>query len=260
MPRRRKSRPKALDLFCGAGGASMGLHQAGFDVTGIDLLANKKTGQPADPARVKGTGSRYPFRLIVADALDPPVNLADFDFIWASPPCQHYTNVWLGTPEKRDNYPDLLPATRALLAASGRPFAIENVPGAPMRADVVLSGAMFGLDIIRKRLFECEGFRPPFALEQEHFGKTVSNGDLATVAGQGANNAWNVGRIGEKRTGKATKWRDLPEDLKDRLRTRNNAEGWRAAMDIDWMTRDEIREAVPPAYARFIAEAVIEQI
>ena len=124
----------------------------------------------------------------------PPVRLEDFDFIWASPPCQHYTNVWLGRPEKRNDYPDLLGPVREMLIASGRPFCIENVPGAPMRADVVLTGAMFGLDIVRKRLFECSGFTPPFALLQEHFQKTVSNGDLATVAGQGANNAWNVRR------------------------------------------------------------------
>lgn len=147
-----------------------------------------------------------------------------------------------------------------MLEAAGRPYCIENVPGAPMRADVVLVGAMFGLEIVRKRLFECGGFQPPFALLQEHFQKTVSNGDLATVAGQGANNAWNVRRKAEKRQGKATKWRDLPEDLKRRLCDRNSADGWRRAMGIDWMTRDELREAVPPAYSEHIAREAIQQL
>ena len=178
-------RPRALDLFCGAGGATAGLQRAGFEVIGIDH----------NPRRAK----RYCGHFICADALAPPVRLADYDLIWASPPCQRYTNIWLGQEYMRDRYPNLIPATRALLQSSGVPWVIENVPGAPLRADVVLTGAVFGLDIVRKRLFEVQGFEPPFILLQEHFQKTVSNGDLACVAGQGANNAWNVRRKADKR-------------------------------------------------------------
>ena len=239
-------RPRALDLFCGAGGATAGLQRAGFEVIGIDH----------NPRRAK----RYCGHFICADALAPPVRLADYDLIWASPPCQRYTNIWLGQEYMRDRYPNLIPATRALLQSSGVPWVIENVPGAPLRADVVLTGAVFGLDIVRKRLFEVQGFEPPFILLQEHFQKTVSNGDLACVAGQGANNAWNVRRKADKRASqaKATKWRHLPEDLKTRLRERNSVAGWGEAIGIDWMTRDELREAVPPAYAEFIARRAIE--
>ena len=235
---------KALDLFCGAGGASVGLHRAGFEVIGIDN----------NPKRAK----RYPFEFICADATDPPIKLDSFDLIWASPPCQRYTNVWLGTPEKRGKYPDLLPAVRDILAAAGRPYIIENVPGAPMRGDVVLSGAMFGLEIVRKRVFEIAGFEMPLVLQSVWLGKTVSAGQLACVAGQGANNAWNVRRKTERRTGKATKWRHLPKDLKDALRTRNCVAGWRDAMRIDWMTRDELREAVPPDYSEFLARGALD--
>src|SRR5574342_244387 len=91
---------RALDLFCGAGGASMGLHRAGFDVTGID-----NHPQP-----------RYPFRFIQGDALRPPVRLEDFDLVWASPPCQGYSRTrhlpWL----KDKKRPLLIPPTRELLS------------------------------------------------------------------------------------------------------------------------------------------------
>ena len=236
----------ALDLFCGAGGASMGLHCAGFDVVGVDINLKR--------------GKRYPFQFICGDALRPPVDLGAFDFIWASPPCQHYTAVFNGRDHLRAKYPDHVGAMRDLLTAAGVPFVIENVPGAPISPDVVLTGAQFGLDIVRRRNFEVHGWAAPFALQSRHMGKTVTNGGLACVAGAGANKAWNVRRKAEKRLGKATKWRDLPADLKRRLTTRNCVAGWREAMGIDWMTRDEIREAVPPAYAEFIGRAALEAL
>jgi DNA (cytosine-5)-methyltransferase 1 len=222
------TRPLALDLFCGAGGASMGLHRAGFDVVGVDIKPQR----------------RYPFRFVRADALRPPFDIKLFDFIWASPPCQRYVIVWRGQEHKRQRYPDLIAPTRSLLASSGaRMTCIENVPGAPLRPDVVLTGAQFDLDIVRSRLFELNGFCVPFTLSRQHVRK-VSDGGLACVAGHGANNAWNVRR----QRGPYTKWRDLPDALKRRLRERNCA------------TRNELREAVPPAYAEFIGRAAIEQM
>lgn len=114
----------------------MGLHRAGFDVTGVDHAL-----QP-----------RYPFAFIQSDALMVPLD--GFDLIWASPPCQRYSmysrNV--GTAE---NHPDLIEPIRERLKASGTPSIIENVEGAPLMASVILCGSMFGLGVRRHRLFEC---------------------------------------------------------------------------------------------------------
>ena len=137
------TRPRLLDLFCGAGGAAVGYHRAGFDVVGVDIVA-----QP-----------RYPFEFVQADALESLVyftcssEVEPFDVIHASPPCPRYANVtrWRGNPE---DHSDLLPPVRVLLEATGLPWVIENVPGAPMRPDVVLCGSAFGLTVRRHRWFE----------------------------------------------------------------------------------------------------------
>jgi DNA (cytosine-5)-methyltransferase 1 len=132
---------KVLDLFCGAGGASMGYYNAGFDVVGIDNKAHKD----------------YPFVMVVADVMDlTPDYLQQFDLIHASPPCQPFTSLMklAHAQGKQTNKPDLLEPTRRLLRASGVNYIIENVPGAPLRNPVQLCGSSFGLKVRRHRLFE----------------------------------------------------------------------------------------------------------
>lgn len=128
------TRLRLLDLFCGAGGAAMGYHRAGFDVVGVDIRP-----QP-----------RYPFEFIQADAMTYPLD--GFDVIHASPPCQAYANVtaWRGN---RGDHPDLLDATVAFLDESGLPWIIENVPEARSQWDIVLCGSQFGLKVKRHRGF-----------------------------------------------------------------------------------------------------------
>lgn len=133
-------KPKALDLFCGAGGATKGLQQAGFHVTGIDIKP-----QP------RYCGDEF----YEADAMTYP--LEGFDFIWASPPCQSYSAAMrhLSKPQ-----PMLIDAIRKRLEASGSIWVIENVVGAPMRMPFILCGTMFGLRVHRHRLFESSHLFP----------------------------------------------------------------------------------------------------
>ena len=143
----------ALDLYCGAGGASMGLHRAGFDVTGIDCQAQL----------------RYPFRFVHADALNPPLDLSRFDLIWASPPCQGYTAMQ-HIHKRRADHPDLIAPTRQALVDAGVPWVIENVAGAPLRNPIMLCGTMFGLAIAKHRFFESSFPLPWFMPPCDHTG------------------------------------------------------------------------------------------
>lgn len=191
--------PRALDLFCGAGGASMGLHRAGFEVTGIDIKP-----QP-----------RYPFRFIQADALKPPVRLSDFDLVWASPPCQHYSRAtaWRG---KRSDHPDLIAPVRASLLEAGVPFIIENVEDARHRLNdpTMLCGTAFGLGLRRHRYFETSFPMPMLATPCAH-----RSGDASFDHGK-----------------------KQPESA------------YRAALECDWMTVLEARQSIPPVYAEHIGK------
>ena len=177
---------KVLDLFCGGGGASMGLHLAGFDVTGVDI-----NPQP-----------EYPFEFIQADALS--VEIKDFDAIWASPPCQAYSFSTKRMRNKGKEYPDLVAPTRALLESSNLPYIIENVVGAPLKDPIVLCGTMFGLKVFRHRLFE-SNFPLFVDMQCDHKGhkamhKRGDGGDFFTVAGKA------VGTLAEWQDAMGIEW------------------------------------------------------
>jgi DNA (cytosine-5)-methyltransferase 1 len=204
--------PRLLDVFCGAGGCSVGYARAGFDVVGVDLAP-----QP-----------RYPFPFLRCDALEflAGVEPGDYDVIHASPPCQAHSaarTIWPGRV-----HADFLAATRAELERIGTPWIIENVPGAPMRRDVILCGSMFGLEhrgfqLRRHRWFELSDPRAaPLVAPCWH------RLPPAYVYGHGADNKHRA-RYGQT-------------SVKD----------WAALMGIDWMTRDELAQAIPPAYTELL--------
>ena len=198
----------------------MGYYRAGFDeIVGIDIEKQKN----------------YPFDFFQGDALRPPVDFNDFDLIHASPPCQRFTQArsFNKFRHNRDwqDYPDLLTPCREMLANSGVPYIIENVPGAPMRIDVMLCGTMFGLRVIRHRWFEIFPLRLILTPPCQHEG-TVANGDYYCVVGTGG--------LGMTSTPYAKK-RECAE-----------------AMNITWMTRKEMTQAVPPAYTQFLGKEIIK--
>lgn len=136
--RAARPRPRLLDLCCGAGGLSLGYYLAGFDVVGVDIAP-----QP-----------RYPFPFIQADGLEYCADHGhEYDLVHGSGPCERYATVtkWRGNPE---NHPNLIGPGRQVMQATGRPWGVENVPEAPLRADYLLCGTQFGLNIRRHRAFE----------------------------------------------------------------------------------------------------------
>ena len=138
--------PRLLDLFCGVGGAAMGYHRAGFEVVGVDHKP-----QP-----------RFPFELHCDDAFAYLEKHGhEFDAIHASPPCQAYSVTKNAHPTEA--YPDLLPITLHILSAIQTPWVVENVPGSPIKAALLLCGTMFGLRIKRHRYFQTNWPLPALA-------------------------------------------------------------------------------------------------
>jgi DNA (cytosine-5)-methyltransferase 1 len=195
---------RALDLFCGAGGATRGLQLAGLHVTGVD-----NRPQP------RYCGDRF----IQADALE--FDVRGFDLIWASPPCQKYSGSTRG---HKKEYPDLVGAVRAKLEASGVPWVIENVPGAPLRSDAVLCGSHFGLRLVRHRVIEAS-FSLGLLPTCDHHENPVC------VVGHSTPSWVRVRNSGRNFT------------LQERYQ----------AMGIEWMDRDSLSLAIPPAYSKWIA-------
>jgi DNA (cytosine-5)-methyltransferase 1 len=203
---------RLLDLFCGGGGAGMGYHRAGFEVVGVDI----------EPIKV------YPFEFHQTDALEYlAAHGHEFDAIHASPPCQAYTAMQ-HIRKNGHNHPDLVDPVRQLLIKTGKPYVIENVVGAPLRVDLLLCGSMFGLNIIRHRIFESNVPMPLLVPMCNH---------------EKVYDPWHGGP-GER-----------------------TAQQFKDAMGIDWMRdaggrnrKGTVAEAIPPAYTEFIGAQLMNAI
>jgi DNA (cytosine-5)-methyltransferase 1 len=215
-------KPRLLDLYCRAGGASMGYYEAGFEVVGVDIEP-----QPY-----------YPFEFHLADALTYPLD--GFDAYHASPPCQAWTLAGVIHRNNGKIYPELIIPTRLRLIRTGKPFIIENVPPARkvMINPFMLCGTMFNLGVFRHRYFETS-FKVIPPEHTKHPGK-IGDGKYFSVAG-GAGRWKSWGTV-YRNTSKGT------------------IAQWREAMGIDWMIRKDIKEAIPKAYTYFIGEIALEVV
>ena len=219
---------KALDLFSGGGGAAIGMRWAGFEVVGVDIKRHKN----------------YPGDQIIADIHNLPVDVMDFDFVWASPPCQAHSFAARFGNNDWQRHPDLIPITREVL--KGHPYSvIENVPGAPLLHNVVLTGKSVGLERLeRRRHFECSFmmFYPkPERLERWKW--TLGIAGTITKSMCSSSHFYN------------RKANGLPGRLPNHV-----AKGIMGIPVIYPMTNAEIGEAVPPAYAEFIAKEARRQM
>ena len=232
---------RILDLFCGAGGAGMGYHRAGFEVVGVDI--SKQPDYPFKFAHADATA-------LVKDRIEGCWHegagtslsgrwdgcLGHFDVIHMSPPCQGYTALTTGTNAGSTAQPKLVAQMREWADATGLPYVIENVQGSDVRRDLVLCGEMFGLGVIRHRYFEVSGFEAKAPTHKPHQGRVRGwrhgeyfDGPYLAVYGEGG----GKGTVAE----------------------------WQDAMGIHWTdNRHSIAEAIPPAYTEFIGRQLIAHI
>lgn len=238
----RSSAKKLLDICCKAGGASMGYHMAGFEVTGMDI----------DPQ------PHYPFEFWKADftkltAGELSAIAQDFDVVVGSPPCQHYsamTELVKVTHQKkkgiysgRDDYPDLVVPFREMVQSIGLPYIIENVPGAPLLNPVQLCGSSFALRVRRHRLFESS--LPLRGVACNHQWQDRHRPYYQVKYGPGSDKM--TGTIGVYGTGNG-----------DHLDGIEQVNLHRVAMGIDWMDAKEIAQAIPPAYTFYLGKQILE--
>lgn len=253
------NRPKMLDLFCCEGGASTGYHRAGYDVYGVDLFKHKDAkGRTVGPSR-----DRYPFpshqgdvlealaTLLTGGALDfhhPDgtvewLTLDEFEAAAASPPCQAYSI----TKHTHDNeHPDLVAPVRDLLIATGLPYVMENVVGAPLHNPLMLCGSEFDLTawdpainesvrLERHRLFESNVF-------------LTGNGGCrhdrrVQVAGVYGGGSSDRGHAKDVRRGGYTPSKAVRADLLG---------------GVDWMTLWGQAQSIPPAYTQHIGTQLMD--
>lgn len=247
-----KPRPKLLDLFCCEGGASVGYSRAGFDVYGVDLFedySQKRYPFPSVRAdalvalRVLLAGAGVPFTH--KDGTVEHLSGEDFSAFAASPPCQRHT---AGTRAiDRGRYPDLIGPTRELLEASGLPYIIENVPGAPLENAVTLCGTMFSLcaidddgtnlELRRHRLFESN--IPLFSRDCQHGWFSEQVAGVYGGARRDKDEARNVRHGGY-----------VPQ----------NKVVAQALLGVDWMTWKGMQQCIPPAYTKFLGTQLLAHI
>lgn len=213
----------ALGLFCSAGGSCMGLHRAGFETVGVDIAP-----QP-----------RYPFKFRQASAFEVHDLIEWADFIWASPTCQFHTEL-KHAPGAKEHI-DQIPETRAMLRASGKPWVIENVRKAPLIDPITLCGSHFGLGAAGWQLQRHRKFEANFYIPQPKCQHT-----RPTIGVYGGHVRDRGASSGGRRT------RDFDDFDKPALAAK--------AMGIDWMTMNELSQAIPPAYAEHIGRAAIAHI
>lgn len=228
------SRPRLLDAFCGAGGAAVGYHRAGFEVVGVD-----HSPQP-----------NFPFGFVRADALEYIAECGgEYDVIHASPPCQGYSRmrhllkVW--RPEL--SWPLLIDDCRRVLAGMGRPWVIENVGDAPLEG-IRLCGTMFGLKVYRHRLFESNMLllSPPHPKHSAVIGSGRRFNDRRKPNEDGRVSHTGKGSV-------TTEWGVCGHNF--------SVPAGMAAMGIEHrMTRDEIAQSIPPAYTEYIGSQLIDAV
>ena len=208
----------------------MGYSRAGFQVVGVDHKP-----QP-----------RYPFAFVQTDALEYVAEYGrEFDVIHASPPCQGYSRLrhlpWL----RGKIWPMLIEPCRKLFQKIGIPYVIENVEDAPL-GGITLCGQMFGLPVYRHRKFETD----PLILGPTHqrhrvvigHGRMLNDRRKGTLNAGSNKGAWGNQKIVTVAGGQFKK-----------------ADGERA-LGIDWMRKDELTQAIPPAYTEFIGRQLIERL
>lgn len=207
-----------LDLFCGAGCAGEGYRRAGFDVVGVDI-----NPQPNNP-----------HTFIQGDALEYlRAHGHKYDIIHASPPCQTFTVYRNCRPGHKPKWPDMIDETREALIASGKPWVIENVPGAPLRDPVRLCGTSFGIRVRRHRLFEANFPIDPVPCDHKRFTDRIFPGSTNRPNGR------TVCNVGEYRVPLAVQ---------------------KEHMQVDWdLTLGELSLGIPPAYTEYVGREFLKQ-
>lgn len=215
-------KPKLLELFAGAQGAGVGFARAGFKVTAVDIEPHAKHPEIHE--------------FITRDALKVLADttyLKRFAVITAGPPCQFYTTL---SNRARLEWPDLIGRVRVALRAWGGVYVIENVPGAArwMVDPITLHGGMFDLGVSRPRLFESNRYLTV------HRGKRVAN-PIGVYGKLDGRRLWTRADGSEQRAA-------------------SSLHQARAAMGIDWMNWADLREAIPPAYTKYLGTQLIRSL